>query len=76
MPTINAYNYGILGIQRGMEGLRRDAHQIATASVPEPEVSVIKPLVNLVADRTQATASAKVVKAYDEAIGTLLDVKA
>lgn len=76
MTTINAFSYGVMGIQRGMEGLRRDASQIATASVPEPDVSVVKPLVNLVADRTQATASAKVVKAYDEAIGTLLDVKA
>lgn len=76
MPTINALNSGLLGIQRGFEGLKRDASQITRASLPEPDVSVVKPLVNLVADRTQAQASAKVVKSYDEAIGSLLDVKA
>jgi hypothetical protein len=76
MPTISSLNSGLLGIQRGFEGLRRDAGQIASASVPEPDVSVVKPLVNLVADRSQASASAKVIKSYDEAIGSLLDVKA
>lgn len=73
--TVSALSSGVLGIQRGMEGLQRDASKIASAEQlkkDSPE-SVTEPLVHLVQDRLQVQASARVVKAVDDTIGTLLD---
>lgn len=78
MNDISALSFGLMGIQRGFEGMRHNADQIAKtgATLPEPDIGVVKPLVNMISDRTQVEISAKVVKAVDETIGSLLDVLA
>ncbi len=78
MNDISALSFGLMGIQRGFEGIRHNAQQVAeaTTTLPEPDIGVVKPLVNMISDRTQVEISAKVVKAVDETIGSLLDVMA
>ena len=80
MSTIGALNQGLAGIQRGFDGLRRDANQIARANGPDRiDADVARSLVSLSADRAQVEASLKVIEAAGEmvdTIGRLLDVKA
>jgi len=78
-PISSAFNSGVQGIQSGLDGLRQDADQIAKANKPDQTMGIVKPMVNLVADRAQIEASVKVVQAADamsKTIGSLLDVKA
>jgi len=78
-PIGSAFNSGVQGIQSGLEGLRQNADQIAKANKPDQAMDIVKPMVNLVADRAQIEASVKVVQAADamsKTIGSLLDVKA
>ena len=76
--TISALSAGVLGIQRGMEGLQRDASKIASAETfkNEEATAVAETLANLIVDKQQVAASAKVIKAVDDTIGTLLDTYA
>ena len=76
MTGISALQSAVTGIQRGVDGLNRDANTIARASVTESVSSpeVLNALVNLQEDKLQVQASAKVVAAADETIGSLLDV--
>lgn len=83
---------GIQGVNRGMAGMQGAAHRVATAMVPESEAvsgsgtPVTPPkdalnelttgLVELRLYRIQVEASTKVIQTADEALGTLLDVKA
>lgn len=75
----------LLGIQRGMDGLRENAAEIASAdrlnrpSAGEPASGVrdlAEPLVESRQNARQVEASAKVLEAENRAIGSLLDVKA
>ncbi len=80
MSTISAFQYGISGIQRGLQALKGDAAKIASKDVMESsqagDAKLIEPLVNLTQDKLQVAASAKVITSIDEAIGSLLDKKA
>jgi hypothetical protein len=80
MSTISAFQYGILGIQRGLQALKGDAAKIASKDAMESnqaaDAEIIEPLVNLTQDKLQIVASAKVIKRVDEAIGSLFDEKA
>jgi len=87
MPTINgsASSHGLQGIHRGMQMLRKDAQEIADASIshsrdpaqPVPDdtkkAEFERPLVGLIEDNQQVSASAKVIQAESEMLGTLLD---
>ena len=68
-------NIGLQGIQRGMDNLRKDASDIASAKQfnGESDSDVTESLVNLTQDRLQVQTAAKVVKAVDETLGTLID---
>jgi len=76
----DALNAGLIGIQRGLDGLRRDARTIAgqTASPPDAprQTALTDALVGLRQDQQQAAAGARVVRAVDETLGTLLDLRA
>lgn len=64
------------GIQRGLDGLQRDAHTIAQANTREAgvlEPDILNALVQLSLDRTQVEASAAVIRRADEALSSLLD---
>lgn len=65
------------GIQRGIDGLQRNAAEIAGVSGPNGgEVrSMVEPLVELRMNVQQVEASVQVLKAEDRALGALLDVK-
>lgn len=85
MSTLSAMHLGLQGIQKGMDGLRRNAHEIASANkLNNPQSAEAAPSVNDVTDalvglqqnRLQAEASTKVVKTSLDLIGSLLDVKA
>jgi len=67
-----------MGIYNGLDNLKRDAHEIASASAKGDEntADLAKSLVDLNMDRNQIEASVKVVQAVDETLGTLLNVKA
>ncbi len=78
MSGIPALSSGVMGIQKGLDGLNRDAAEIASAKQLKNEASadLAKPLTNLVLDKLQVAASAKVVKTAGDTLGTLLDVLA
>ena len=76
MSSIPALSSGVMGIQKGLDSLNRDAAQIASAGQFKNESStdLAKSLTNLTLDKLQVAASAKVVKTAGDTIGTLLDV--
>jgi hypothetical protein len=71
-------NSGVYGIQRGNEMLNRSADQIAKANMPPeqggPE-SIEKSVVEQSLAKNQVQASAKVVQAGSDMLGTLIDIK-
>ncbi|HKJ75632.1 MAG TPA: hypothetical protein VKA64_00335 [Gammaproteobacteria bacterium] len=75
MDVNSANNSGLLGIQRGMQGLERNASEIASATAKQSDQSqsVTDSLVESESNQLQAEASAKVVQTADEALGTILD---
>lgn len=81
MSTLSAMDLGLAGIQTGMNGLRRDAQQIATAPTggdtarPASLDDATDALVDLTANRLQVEMSAKVIQTSADMIGSLLDIK-
>ena len=75
IPSISS---GLTGIYKGMDYLKHDAQEIASASAKggENTTDLAKSLVDLNVNRNQIEASVKVVQAVNETLGTLLNVKA
>lgn len=78
MSTISAMNLGIQGIQKGMDGLRQNAQQIAsnTSSNDISGGDVSASLIDMNLNKLEVEMSAKVVKTASDMIGTLLDITA
>jgi len=79
MPEINALANAMSGIYRGMDGMRKNASQIASASQLESGAtaqSLTRPIIEMKENQQLVLASAKAVKIIDEAIGSLFDEKA
>lgn len=75
--SISALQSGVAGIQTGLSNLKRDASQIAQAVAGvDSTKDVVKPLVNLQADKLQIAASAKVVETVHDLLGQFLDITA
>ncbi len=72
MSTISAMNLGIQGIQKGMDGLRQNAQQIASNTTGD----VTNSLIGMNLNKLEVEMSAKVVKTASDMIGTLLDITA
>ena len=72
MEITSAYSHAVNGIKRGMDGLDRNADEIAKASKGDG-ADVVEPLVESRINKLQAEASAKMVKTIDDTIGSLLD---
>lgn len=71
------YGNALQGIQRGFDGLNRNAHAIAHANTLDESVldsNILDALVQLSANRTQVEASASVIRRADEALSSLLDI--
>ena len=69
----------LLGIQRGLQGLRRNAAEIASAQHMNPGIpnkDLTRSLVELHQNELYTTVNIKTLKTADQVIGTLLDVKA
>ncbi len=66
------------GIQRGMQGLRRAATQVARQGAPSnaAEGDFARSMVEMKQHAVQAKASTRALKAYNDSMGTLLDIKA
>ena len=68
---------GLSGVQTGLDNLRNDAERIAQATAKDGDESsdLTHALIDLNTDRRQVEASVKVVKAVDEVLGQLIDMK-
>jgi len=78
MSSIPALNSAITGIMRGNNGIRQNAAEIASTDMMhgKPGKNLATPMVEMIGHQIQAEASAKVVKAVDEMLGTLIDIRA
>ncbi len=78
MKIDSALSQAMLGIQRGLTSARNHAGQIANAGQfgEDNPASLVEPLLGLRQDRIQVQASAQVLKAVDDMLGTLFDEKA
>ena len=78
MKIDGTLSHAISGIQRGLDNARQHAGEIASADqlgAGSPD-SLAGPLVGLIQDRLQVSASVQVLKAADDMIGSLFDAKA
>lgn len=73
--SISALQTGISGVQTGLNNMRRNAAEIASASTANGTTpsDLTRSLINLQVDQRQVEASVKVIKAADAMLGTLLD---
>ena len=80
MDIGSVVNQGLIGMQKSQSSMLQSAQQIAQAGTTQggnPQGNdPVEPLVNLKIQTQLFDSSAKVVKAADQAIGTLLDVRA
>ncbi|VAX03980.1 hypothetical protein MNBD_GAMMA20-1107 [hydrothermal vent metagenome] len=72
--NIPALQTGIAGINTALDGMRRNATEIASNTTNPADTA--RALVDLRTHQHQVEASAKVVKAADEMLGSLLDERA
>ena len=75
MEINNAMNTAVNGIRQGMNGLDRNAAEVAHASKGEGG-DVAAPLVESKLNQLQVEANVNMLKTLDETLGYLLDVKA
>ena len=79
MGVLSVQSSAVLGIQRGLDGMRKDAAEIASADQLNnsgQETNLVDSLVSLKQNQIQVQASAKVVSAMDEVMGTIIDTRA
>ena len=78
MKIDSSLNQALLGIQRGLESAGNHAATIASAVRLEETdtVRLTESMVGLIQDELQVAASARVLKAADEMIGSLFDDEA
>lgn len=78
MGVLSVQNEAVQGIQRGLDGLRKNASEIASAdqlNKAGQDTNLVGSLVDLQQNKTQVQASAKVVSAVDEVLGTIIDIR-
>ncbi len=79
MGVLSVQNEAVQGIQRGLDGLRKNAAEIASAdqlNKAGQNTDLVGSLVDLKQNEIQVQASAKVVSAVDSVIGTIVDIRA
>ncbi len=71
-------NIGVMGVQRGYDMLNRSADQIAKANIPPeqggPE-ELYTPITEQISGKQQVQASAKVIQAASDTLGSIIDIK-
>ena len=80
MDVGSVVNQGLIGMQKSQSSMLQSAQQIAQAGTTQrdnPQANdVTESLINLRAQSQVFDSSARVIKAADETIGTLLDIRA
>ncbi|MCP4126260.1 MAG: hypothetical protein GY753_04260 [Gammaproteobacteria bacterium] len=79
MAINSATSSALLGIQRGVQGIRRNASNIASAqnlSGHGPTKDITRSLVEMHENKLYTVANVNTLKTMDQVIGTLLDIKA
>ncbi len=79
MGVLSVQSNAVLGIQRGLDGMRKNAADIASADQLNntgQDTDLVNAVVELNQNKVQVQASAKVVSALDEVVGSLLDTRA
>lgn len=78
MKIDSATSLASIGIQRGMEGARRNAEKIAAADQLNNKHpgATVEALVDLKQNQLQVSASARLLSVIDDMIGTLIDDEA
>lgn len=79
MGILAVQNSAVMGIQQGLNNLRRNASEIAGAdqlSQAGSDTDLVGSLVGLKESQVQVQANAKVVSAVSDVLGTLLDTEA
>ena len=80
MDIGSAVTQGLIGMQRSQSEIARSAQQIVKAGTTERDNpasnDIVESLVNIKVQSQVFDASAKIVKAADETIGTLLETRA
>jgi len=79
MGVLSIQGSAVQGIQRGLDGVRRNAAEIASAeqlNQAGSETDLASEMVNLEQNKVQVQANAKVVSAVDEMLGTIIDIRA
>lgn len=81
MNVTSALNTGVLGLNRGLDGVQKAASDIVGAGKTDtPEEATGRDLNQSLADlsveKNAVAASTKVVQSVDEALGTLIDIRA
>ncbi len=79
MGALSIQSEAVQGIQRGLDGMRKNASEIASAdqlNKAGKDTNLVGSLVDLEQNKMQAQASAKVVSAADEVLGSIIDLRA
>jgi len=79
MGVLSVQSEAVQGIQRGLDGMRKNASEIASAdqlNKAGKDTSLVGSLVDLEQNKMQVQASAKVVSAVDEVLGSIIDLRA
>lgn len=79
MGVLSVQSEAVLGVQRGLDGMRKSASEIASADQLNnagQNTDLVSSLVDLQQSKVQAEASAKVISAVDEVLGSLIDIRA
>lgn len=78
MINTSAVQSAMSGIQRGMDGLKKNAADIASAKQLDSEnpVDQTQSLVEMRENRTQVEASAKALQTINQTLGSIINVKA
>ena len=63
------------GIQQGINGLKKNASQLASKSAMDGKADITTPVVEMKINQYQVLASGKVIETVDETLGALLNEK-
>lgn len=74
MSTIGALGNSMLGIQRGLADMQKQAATIAAQSITPASPDIVQPLVQTQTAQMQVAASLKVLEAVNQTVGSILDI--
>lgn len=75
MSDISVLGIAQTGIQTGLNGMKKNALNIASKEAMQNQSSPVNDLIEMKMNKYQVLASGKIVETVDEMLGSLLDVK-